>query len=139
MKYFITILLITSTLGLYAQKSESFLLGSWKTVDAIVPEGSGAKDVQTMKAVKPYMLKTTFRFDASHRGSFVMPLPGTTFDTKPTFDIYWIYNPENRRLTIKEWKDRSSTVAEFFVIVRNGDVSLASTDGPMIMKVKKVK
>jgi hypothetical protein len=138
MKYLVTLLLVIGTFGSYAQKSETFFIGNWKVVDVVLPKGASSTDKKVLTMLKPPMLKTTFSFQPNHKGICRMTIPGIGQETTPSPDVYWTYNPENQRLSIQEWKNRKGFLAEFIVNVEDGGVSFALTDGPMILKVKKV-
>jgi hypothetical protein len=63
----------------------------------------------------------------------------TAEESTPSPDIYWIYNPDNQKLSIQEWKRRKGFIARFIVNVEDDNVSFALTDYPIILKVKKVQ
>lgn len=138
MKYLLSLLLVIATLASHAQISESFFIGNWKVVDVGLPKGASPIDKKVLTMLKPPMLKTTFSFQANHKGIYRITIPGIGQESTPSPDIYWIYNPENQKLSIQEWKRRKGFIAEYIVSIENEDVYFALTDGPMIMKVKKV-
>ena len=139
MKHLISLLLVFISLGSYAQKSESFFIGSWKTVDVMLAEDSGKEYNDVLEVVKPGLLKATFLFQANHKGVCKITFPSHPSEAKPSENIYWYYNADSRKLSIKEWKDRKGFVAEFYVKTDKENVFFILTDAPMVLKVKKLE
>jgi len=138
MKFFVTLLFVSFTLFVQAQDS-GFFIGKWIVIDVLLSKDASADDKKALEMMKPYLLKTRFQFDKGNRGICNMTLPTIVQGIKPSSDVYWIYDPTNRNLIIKEWKLRKRVTAEYTVKIEDDDVYFVLTDGPLILKVKKQK
>lgn len=139
MKYLITFALLTLCLSSKAQKDASFLIGSWKVIDAYVPESTNARQKQALNIVRANLLKTLFKFDNDGNGKFKFPMNNVPIDKTiiPSEDISWTYSAAKQYVEITERSKPKELIAQLHVKVENGNTYFIIGETSVKLKVVK--
>lgn len=139
MKYVLTFTLVIFCFFCSAQKDASFLIGSWKVVDATLSKKAKAEEKQALKILKPNFMKSTFKFEVDGKGKFKLPMDNIPIQKSsiPSEDIFWTYSTANKYVIITERKKLKSLLGQFYVKVEDGNTYFIMDEFPIILKVVK--
>lgn len=123
----LTFLILVGHLAFSQERND--LIGSWKVLQVKVPDDiqPPSDQVEQMKMLKEVFNQSTFDFYEDGRANFNVSISDIEIKNG-----YWVFDEINKKITIKEWKDKDNPKAS-----RLMDIVVQNVEGKLIFWIEE--